>query len=143
MSEYIKREDAIDAVLDVYYNTPDIDLNGEQLEAAILKVQPADIVPAGRLRGVTYEDGNVTSVHIMDTDDVVKVFAPVRHGRWKFGKDLPDSFGSINKNKYHLYCSECRNQAFNKTVDNDPDFDVDTPFCPWCGAKMVGGDENE
>ena len=66
--------------------------------------------------------------------DVVEV----RHGRWVFGKDLADSFGSINKNKYHLYCSECRNQAFNKTVDNDPDFDVDTPFCPWCGAKMDG-----
>ncbi len=64
--------------------------------------------------------------------------APVVHGRWVFGKDLADSFGSINKNKYHLYCSECRNQAFNKTVDNDPDFDVDTPFCPWCGAKMDG-----
>ena len=62
--------------------------------------------------------------------------AEVRPGRWVFGKDLADSFGSINKNKYHLYCSECRNQAFNKTVDNDPDFDVDTPFCPWCGAKM-------
>ena len=60
----------------------------------------------------------------------------VRHGRWTFGKDLPDSFGSINKNKYHLYCSECRNQAFNNTVDNDYDFDMDTPFCPWCGAKM-------
>ena len=143
MAEYIKREDAIDAVLDVYYNTPDIDLNGEQLEAAILKVQPADIAPAGRLHGVTYEDGNVTSVHIMDTDDVVKVFAPVRYGRWTFGKDLPDSFGSISKNKYHLYCSECRNQAFNKTIDNDPDSAVDAPFCPWCGVKMVGGDENE
>ena len=62
--------------------------------------------------------------------------APVVHGWWVFGKDLPDSSGSINKNKCHLYCSECRNQAVNKTVDNDPDFDVDTPFCPWCGAKM-------
>ena len=62
--------------------------------------------------------------------------AEVRHGRWTFGKDLPDSFGSINKNKYHLYCSECRNQAFNKSTDNDCDFDMDTPFCPWCGAKM-------
>ena len=64
--------------------------------------------------------------------------APVRRGRWEFGKDLPDSFGSINKNKYHLYCSECRNQAFNKSADNDCDFDMDTPFCPWCGAKMDG-----
>ena len=64
--------------------------------------------------------------------------AEVRRGRWEFGKDLPDSFGSINKNKYHLYCSECRNQAFNKSTDNDCDFDMDTPFCPWCGAKMDG-----
>ena len=143
MTEYIKREDAIDAVLDVYYNTPDIDLNGERLETAILKVQPADTVPAGRLRGVTYEDGNVTSVHIMDTDDVVKVFAPVVHGRWVFGKDLPDSFGSMSKNKYHLYCSECRNQAFNNSADNDCDFDIDTPFCPWCGAKMDGDVDND
>ena len=62
--------------------------------------------------------------------------APVRRGRWTFGKDLPDSFGSMNKNKYHLYCSECRHQAFNKSADNDCDFDEDTPFCPWCGAKM-------
>ena len=105
MTVYIKREDAIDTVLDVYYNTPDIDLSCEKFEAAILKIPAADV-------------------------------APVVHGRWVFGKDLADSFGSINKNKYHLYCSECRHQAFNKTVDNDPDFDVDTPFCPWCGAKM-------
>ena len=69
-------------------------------------------------------------------DYLIESGVTVQHGRWEFGKDLPDSFGSINKNKYHLYCSECRNQAFNKTVDNDPDFDVDTPFCPWCGAKM-------
>ena len=62
--------------------------------------------------------------------------APVHRGRWKFGKDLPDSFGGIIKNKYHLYCSECRHQAFNKSTDNDCDFDMDTPFCPWCGAKM-------
>ena len=107
MTEYIKREDAIDAVLDTYYNTPDIDLSGERLEAAILNIPAADV-------------------------------ATVQHGRWEFGKDLPDSFGSINKNKYHLYCSECRNQAFNETVDNDYDFDMDTPFCPWCGAKMDG-----
>ena len=81
-----------------------------------------------------FEKGERPSLYIksIPTADVVEV----RHGRWEFGKDLPDSFGSINKNKYHLYCSECRNQAFNKTVDNDPDFDVDTPFCPWCGAKM-------
>ena len=116
MTEYIKREDAIDAVLDVYYNTPDIDLNGERLETAILKVQPADIVPAGRLRGVTYEDGNVTSVHIMDTDDVVKVFAPVVHGRWIASHD---EFCACSICKYPVYV------GWNQTN-----------YCPNCGAKM-------
>ena len=105
VKEYIERRHAVDAVLDVYCDTPNIDLSCEKFEAAILKIPAADV-------------------------------APVVHGWWVFGKDLPDSSGSINKNKCHLYCSECRNQAVNKTVDNDPDFDVDTPFCPWCGAKM-------
>lgn len=53
------------------------------------------------------------------------------------------AFGSISKNKYHLYCSECRNQAFNKSTDNDCDFDMDTPFCPWCGAKMDKEETND
>ena len=122
MTEYIKREDAMDAVLDVYYNTPDIDLNGERLKTAILKVQPADIVPAGRLRGVTYEDGNVTSVHIMDTDDVVKVFAPVVHGRWIASHD---EFCACSICKYPVYV------GWNQTN-----------YCPNCGVKMDGGDNN-
>ena len=45
MDEYIKREYAVDAVLDVYYDTPDIDLSGEKFEAAILKIQAADVAP--------------------------------------------------------------------------------------------------
>ena len=45
MAEYIKREYAIDAVLDVYYDTPDIDLSGEKFEAAIFKIPPADVAP--------------------------------------------------------------------------------------------------
>lgn len=62
--------------------------------------------------------------------------APVVHGRWIFGKDLPYSWGQIPKNKYHLYCSECSEQAFNRSEDNDPDFDADTSFCPNCGCRM-------
>ena len=45
MDEYIKRGYAVDAVLDVYYDTPDIDLSGEKFEAAILKIQAADVAP--------------------------------------------------------------------------------------------------
>ena len=45
MDEYIKKSYAIDAVLDVYYDTPDIDLSGEKFEAAILKIPVADVAP--------------------------------------------------------------------------------------------------
>ena len=45
MDEYIKREYAVDAVLDVYYDTPDIDLSGEKFEAAIRKIQADDVAP--------------------------------------------------------------------------------------------------
>ena len=52
MDEYIKREYAVDAVLDVYYDTPDIDLSGEKFEAAILKIQAADVSPVRRGRWI-------------------------------------------------------------------------------------------
>ena len=88
----------------------------------------------GHLRFVNGEwrDYNVNAIEI----------SRVRHGKWIFGKDLPYSWGQIPKNKYHLYCSECLEQAFNRSEDNDPDFDVDTSYCPNCGAKMDGGDGN-
>ena len=50
MCEYIKREYAVDAVLDVYYDTPDIDLSGEKFEAAIFKIQAADVAPVRHAR---------------------------------------------------------------------------------------------
>ena len=54
---------------------------------------------SGKLRGVTYEDGKIIDVHIMDTDDVVKVFVPVRHGRlngWISVQDrLPETGGYV------------------------------------------------
>ena len=57
MDEYIKREDAIDAVLDVYCDTPDIDLSCEKFEAAILKIPAADVAPVVHGRWVnTHSD---------------------------------------------------------------------------------------
>ena len=112
VKEYVEREVISEGIRKYYYKNPPNSSYQEGFDRGLDKAQRVILnAPAA---------------------DVVEV----RHGRWIFGKDLADSFGSINKNKYHLYCSECHNQAFNKTVDNDPDFDVDTPFCPWCGAKM-------
>ena len=110
--EYVEREVISEGIRKYYYKNPPNSSYQEGFDRGLDKAQRVIL------------DAPVA--------DVVEV----RHGRWVFGKDLPDSFGSINKNKYHLYCSECRNQAFNKTVDNDYDFDMDTSFCPWCGAKM-------
>ena len=60
MDEYIKREYAVDAVLDVYYDTPDIDLSGEKFEAAILKIPAADVAPVrhGEWEIVVGSNGN-------------------------------------------------------------------------------------
>ena len=77
----------------------------------------------------------ISDIKGMKTADV----APVVHGRWILGKVLPYSWGQITKNKYHLYCSECSEQAFNRSEDNDPDFDVETPYCPTCGCCIDGG----
>lgn len=112
--EYVEREVISEGIRKYYYKNPPNSSYQEGFDHGLDKAQRVIL------------DAPVA--------DVVEV----RHGRWEFGKDLPDSFGSISKNKYHLYCSECRNQAFNKSTDNDCDFDMDTPFCPWCGAKMDG-----
>ena len=45
MTVYIKREYAVDAVLKIYYDTPNIDLSGEKFESAILKIPVADVAP--------------------------------------------------------------------------------------------------
>ena len=60
MAEYIKREYAVDAVADVYYNTPDINLSCEKFEAAILKIQAADVAPVIHAHWIRYPDCGVT-----------------------------------------------------------------------------------
>ena len=60
MAEYIERKDAVDAVLDVYYDTPDIDLSGEKFEDAILKIPAADVAPVVHGRWIHYPDCGVT-----------------------------------------------------------------------------------
>ena len=54
MAEYIERDYAVDAVLDVYCDTPDIDLSCEKFEAAIRKIQAADVAPVRHARWKRY-----------------------------------------------------------------------------------------
>ena len=63
MTEYIKREDAIDAVLDVYCDTPDIDLSCEKFERQFLKSLPLMLPRCGMDGGKsTALNGNVLVV---------------------------------------------------------------------------------
>ena len=55
MTEYIKREYAVDAVVDVYYDTPDINLSCEKFEAAILEIPAADVAAVRHGRWVEQE----------------------------------------------------------------------------------------
>ena len=74
---------------------------------------------SGKLRGVTYEDGKIIDVHIRDTDDVVKVFVPVRHGRW---------------NDLEVFWKECSCCKYRTQKINVREYF----FCPNCGADMRG-----
>ena len=82
---------------------------------------------SGKLRGVTYEDGKIIDVHIRDTDDVVKVFVPVRHGRWE--NCFEDWRHQIEGSK----CSACGFEYYGTGISR-------FRYCPSCGAKM---DEEE
>lgn len=67
----------------------------------------------GRLRGVIYENGKVTNVHIMDTDGVVKGFEPVRHGHF-----VVNWLGDCHCSNCGEYCDSAK------------------PFCASCGARF-------
>lgn len=74
------------------------------------------------------------AIEMIPVADVV----PIVRGKWIFGKDLPEHIGSHPKNKWHLFCSCCHHQALNLTIDNDYTQDVETDFCPFCGADLRG-----
>ena len=77
---------------------------------------------SGKLRGVTYEDGKIIDVHIRDTDDIVKVFVPVRHGQWV-------------KRGCKWQCTNCK---VLMSIDGTPKENL-LNYCPNCGVKMDGG----
>lgn len=64
MAEYIDREYAVDAVVDVYYDTPDINLSCEKFEAAIIKIQAADVAPVVHGRWRCHGDCGVTECSV-------------------------------------------------------------------------------
>ena len=61
--------------------------------------------------------------------------APVRFGKWIYGKDIPEQERKKNSYKYHpdcFYCSECYGEAYWDTDYGQQLFN----YCPDCGAEM-------
>ena len=95
MAEYIEKEYAVDAVLDVYYDTPDINLSGEKFEAAILKIQAADVAPVRHGRWVKTKEP-------LGCYDVDCVSCSVCNESWVVDEDTGFDFLDIWK-----YCPSC------------------------------------
>ena len=123
MAEYIKREYAVDAVLDVYYDTPDIDLSGEEFESAILKIPVADVSPVRHGRWILEAHDervnyrwNVTAECSECCDEQKEIWAG-------FFPDVPSPIarGAVLVSAESVKLSN---------------------YCPNCGAKMDGGDGN-
>ena len=67
---------------------------------------------------------------IVDVKDIINNtpaadVAPVRHGHW------------INEN-FYTHCSDCGKMAIYDKYGQE----VESDYCPHCGAKMDGGDLN-
>lgn len=86
MAEYIEREAAIDAVTEVYYNTPDVNLSGEKFEAAINGILAADVAPVARCKDCKHCDPE--NYHC---DNPMGTAAPLRR--------KPDDFCSYGERK--------------------------------------------
>lgn len=62
MAEYIERAVAIDAVSEVYYDTPDVNLSAEKFEAAINAIPTADVAPVVHGHWITRNDKGIISM---------------------------------------------------------------------------------
>lgn len=67
MTEYIEREAAVDAVVDVFYSTPDICLSGDKFEVCLRRIPAADVAPVVRCKDCVHcgHCGKETNLEVM------------------------------------------------------------------------------
>ena len=100
------------------------------------------LIDADALKKKAFSDPDTTMsgealVYVQDIDDTPTIEAePVKHGRWVTGSEL-----TINRKNIvtpFLYCSVCGEEAYWDTGYGQQKFN----YCPNCGAKMDGGDND-
>ena len=79
-----------------------------------------------------YADGWNAAVKILKEAPAADV-QEIKHGEWKKMDIIPDDVD--------YYCSECRNFIDIATGRETP-IDRDFFYCPYCGAKMDGGNNS-
>ena len=144
MSDYIKREDALDIVAHNCVNG-EITLNRyDKIIDGIYEIPPADVAPVGQEEDGTLwvtvgdcekvgrvivknEQGHLCRVFYMGDGDE----EPVRHGHWIYNQD-----------DMTLTCSYCGDTYNIDDVDGGLDFMENAKYCISCGTLM-DGDENE
>lgn len=78
-----------------------------------------------------FYDNVVTAKQLIDEQPTVEA-EPVVHGRWM---TCEDGWGDL-----HYQCSECGCEWF---LEDGSPADNDMNYCPNCGAKMDGGEDDE
>lgn len=93
----------------------------------------------GQLTGISWVGGTENIPLFLDINEIVAIIqldtilsadvAPVKHGHWIEQENwVPDD--------YYYTCSVC-GEDYN-TIDGSPDYN----YCPNCGARMDGGEDN-
>lgn len=66
-------------------------------------------------------------------------YEEVVHGQWRCGYDVHNG-----KVVYHsIYCSECQGVFEDKSIEIVEHWKSQFQICPFCGAKMDGGVDND
>ena len=134
MSDYIKREDALELfemVLDSYKDS------GIQNIKTMVAIAPQEfhLSEDNEIADFNFElDGWRNSLMEIESADV----APVRHGRWDVREPMPmhDIKGNLSWGNWYV-CTGC---GFATTAIEG--HITQYKYCPSCGARM-DGDENE
>ena len=145
MAEYIERKDVIDTIenfldMDKYYHPYS---RGKiipipEIVSRVNGIPAADVVSKAAYDQVAWER-HLAEIQLKSIgksigekmDDVV----PVVHGKWIYGKDIPEQERKKHPYKYLpecFYCSECYTEAYWDTDYGQQLFN----YCPDCGAEM-------
>lgn len=137
MAEHIKRDAGIDAVMEVYYDTPDANLTAEKFEAAINGIPAADVAPVVHgwwiitKRHLWYKDEN-GNIDEWRADNGFHNGPECQICHTAFCEHCTPDWSTTECEIGHYYCSECAETSR----------DAHENYCPNCGAKMDGGAEN-